>query len=63
MAKEVKDKQTTKAVDKKTAYKVVREFLDKNDAKILYKVGQEVPADFDAERIKDLLNRKLIQQA
>lgn len=60
MAKEVKDKQATKAVEK-TAYKVVVEFMDKFDNSIRYKVGQEVPADFTEVRIKDLLDRKLIK--
>jgi len=61
MAKEVKDKQTTKAVEKKTAYKVVVEFMDKFDNSIRYKVGQEIPADFTEDRIQDLLQRQLIK--
>lgn len=44
-------------------YIVKKIFQDKFDNEIVYKIGQEVPLDFDEERIHNLLNRDLIQEA
>lgn len=42
------------------SYKVISDFRDKFNESKIFKVGDEVPVDFDDDRIQDLLNRKLI---
>lgn len=41
-------------------YKIIREFHDKYDLKIVYKVGDEFSSN-EPDRIKDLIDRGLIE--
>ena len=41
-------------------YKVIREFHDKYDLKIVYKIGDEFSSN-EPDRIKDLIDRGLIE--
>lgn len=63
MAKKVIDNSEKKAVDKKTAYKVISRFRDQNNESKIYEVNEVVPADFEESRIASLLERKLISEA
>lgn len=55
------EKQPSKPKEK-PRYEVISDFLDKNDNSVIYKIGDEVSEDFEAERIADLIDRGLIEQ-
>ena len=44
----------------KPSYVVISRFIDKHNKSKIYEAGVIVPVDFDEDRIKDLLERKLI---
>lgn len=52
---------TKEEITEKQVYTVVSDFEDKFNRSIRYNAGDEVPADFTEDRIKDLLNRNLIK--
>ena len=47
----------------KPSYIVVSRFVDKHNKSKIFEAGEVVPVDFDEDRIKDLLERKLIELA
>lgn len=49
--------------DNAPKYVVASPFRDINDESKIYEIGEDIPSDFEEERIQDLLNRKLIHLA
>ncbi|WP_313386905.1 hypothetical protein [Chishuiella sp.] len=47
----------------KPSYVVISRFVDKHNKSKIFETGETVPADFDEDRITDLLERKLIELA
>lgn len=47
--------------DEQSVYVVASVFLDKNDRSVTYNAGDVIPNDWEQERIKDLLERGLIE--
>ena len=57
----IEETDVVEEITEKQVYTVISVFEDKFNRSIRYEVGQEVPADFTEDRIKDLLDRKLIK--
>lgn len=47
----------------KPSYVVISRFVDKHNKSKIFEAGEIIPVDFDEDRIKDLLERKLIELA
>jgi hypothetical protein len=45
------------------SYVVISRFVDKHNKSKIFEVGEVVPAEFEEERLSDLLERKLIKLA
>lgn len=60
--KKVEKKTPTETKAAKAAYVVVSEFRDRDDFSKTYAEGDEV-SGFDAERLEDLVARKLVKKA